>query len=149
MRQLQERQSMYSRILVAIDLDEPSSWEKAVPAALALARCFDARIGFVYVVPEMALTLRAQSSSISVRRVLDEAHTHLVKLAGKLVDGRDVAKHVTSGSVYAGILQVAEQTEADLIVLSSHRPAMKDYLIGANASRVVRHANCSVMVVRD
>jgi len=140
---------MYSSILVGIDLDEPSSWEKAVPTALALGRCFNAKIAFVYVVPEMVLTLNAQWSSISVRRILDDAHTRLMKLADELVDGLAVTKHVASGSVYAGILEVAEQIEADLIVLSSHRPEMKDYLIGANASRVVRHAKCSVMVIRD
>jgi nucleotide-binding universal stress UspA family protein len=38
--------------------------------------------------------------------------------------------------------------EADLIVVGSHRPAMKDYLLGTNAARVVRHAHCSVLVVR-
>ena len=37
---------------------------------------------------------------------------------------------------------------ADLIVLASHKPALKDYLLGANASRVVRSAPCSVHVVR-
>lgn len=140
---------MYSNILVGIDIDEPSSWEKAVPAALEIGRCFDARIAFVYVVPEIVLTLRAQWSSLSVRRILDDAHTRLVKLAHELAEGTEVTKHVTSGSIYAGILATAQQTEADLIVLSSHRPAMKDYLIGENASRVVRHAACSVLVVRD
>jgi universal stress protein F len=50
---------------------------------------------------------------------------------------------------YAGILGVAEEAGADLIVVGSHRPAMRDYLFGATASRVVRHANCSVLVARE
>jgi nucleotide-binding universal stress UspA family protein len=29
------------------------------------------------------------------------------------------------------------------------QPAMKDYLIGANAAKVVRHPACSVLVVRE
>ncbi len=33
--------------------------------------------------------------------------------------------------------------------IGSHRPELKDYLLGPNAARVVRHANCSVLVVRD
>jgi nucleotide-binding universal stress UspA family protein len=36
-----------------------------------------------------------------------------------------------------------------VIVLASHRPELKDYLLGPNAARVVRHAKCSVLVVRD
>jgi len=33
-------------------------------------------------------------------------------------------------------------------VLASHRPDLKDYLLGPNAARVVRHADRSVFVVR-
>jgi universal stress protein F len=33
--------------------------------------------------------------------------------------------------------------------VGSNRPAMKDYLLGTNASRVVRHARCSVLVARE
>ena len=57
---------------------------------------------------------------------------------------------VTHGaSIYAEILGIAEEAEADLIVVGSHRPAMKDYLLGTNAARVVRHACCSALVARE
>jgi nucleotide-binding universal stress UspA family protein len=46
-------------------------------------------------------------------------------------------------------LGVAEEAEADLVVTGSHRPAMKDYLLGTNAARVLRHARCSVLVARE
>jgi nucleotide-binding universal stress UspA family protein len=44
---------------------------------------------------------------------------------------------------------LAEKAGADLVVVGSHRPAMKDYLLGTNAARVVRHARCSVLVARE
>ena len=44
---------------------------------------------------------------------------------------------------------MADETNADLIVMASHRPELKDFLLGPNAARVVRHANCSVLVVRE
>ena len=56
---------------------------------------------------------------------------------------------VGHGSIYQEILSCAKKIGADLIVMASHRPELEDYLIGPNASRVTRHANCSVMVVRD
>ena len=56
---------------------------------------------------------------------------------------------VASGTVYEEILRVAAETKCDVIVMASHRPGLQDYLIGPNASRVVRHAHCSVLVVRD
>ena len=42
----------------------------------------------------------------------------------------------------------AKLLPADLIVMSSHRPAMKTYFLGSNAGHVVRYAKCSVLVVR-
>ena len=53
------------------------------------------------------------------------------------------------GTVYEVILKMAKKTNCDLIVIGAHRPELKDYLLGPNAARVVRHADCSVMVVRD
>jgi nucleotide-binding universal stress UspA family protein len=140
---------MYSSILVAVDLDEPSSWEKSVPTALALSRCFAAKVAFVYVVPASVLSVQTQWSELGVRQILDNARARLARRADEWAEGAKVESYVTSGSVYGGVLEAAERCGADLIVLASHRPEMKDYLIGANASRVVRHARCSVMVVRD
>jgi nucleotide-binding universal stress UspA family protein len=40
------------------------------------------------------------------------------------------------------------EAEVDLVVVGSHRPTMKDYLLGTNAARVIRHARCSVLVPR-
>ena len=33
--------------------------------------------------------------------------------------------------------------------MASHRPELRDYLIGPNAARVMRHADASVLVVRE
>ena len=140
---------MYRSILVPVDLDQPSSWEKTLPTAVALCRCFDASLALATVVPDWRLALEAQWSPIAFREFLDVAGAGLAALAASVTEVADVGHHVETGGVYAGILAVAERIEADLIILSSHRPEMKDYLLGANASRVVRHARCSVFVVRD
>lgn len=55
---------------------------------------------------------------------------------------------VVSGHSGATILDYAESAGSDLIILASHRPAMSDYLLGSTAHHVVRHAKCSVHVVR-
>ncbi|MEP4424264.1 MAG: universal stress protein, partial [Nitratireductor sp.] len=48
----------------------------------------------------------------------------------------------------SGILAVAKEKQADVIVIASHKPGLQDYLIGSTAARVVRHAACSVHVMR-
>ena len=57
--------------------------------------------------------------------------------------------HVADGAVYDQIIAVSRKAKCDLIVLASHRPELSDYLLGPNAAKVVRHSDCSVMVVRD
>jgi nucleotide-binding universal stress UspA family protein len=41
---------------------------------------------------------------------------------------------------YEEILEVADQIDADLILMASHKPSAKIYLLGSNAAQVVRHA---------
>jgi nucleotide-binding universal stress UspA family protein len=56
---------------------------------------------------------------------------------------------ISEGKIYQEILRAADAVKADLIVMGSHRPELSDFLLGPNAARVVRHARCSVMVVRE
>jgi nucleotide-binding universal stress UspA family protein len=56
---------------------------------------------------------------------------------------------VACGTIYEEILTFAGKHGIDMIVMASHRPELKDYLLGPNAARVVRHAECSVLVVRN
>lgn len=139
---------MYSRILVPIDVDEPSSWEKVVPAALAMAKTFNASVTLCTVVPDSVARIEAQWSRLSYQALVDKAAAKLALLSDDFGD-QPLDSKVGMGSIYGGILAIAQDMDADLIVLSSHRPQMKDWLIGANAARVVRHAKCSVFVVRD
>ena len=73
----------------------------------------------------------------------------LAALAAKvdLTDGA-VTSSVRFGSVYQEILAHAGKFGADLIIVASHKPNVGDYLLGTTAARVVRHAACSVFVVR-
>ena len=52
------------------------------------------------------------------------------------------------GTVYDEVLAAAKLVEADLIITGSHKPNVSDYLLGSNAARIMRHAECSVLVVR-
>ncbi len=59
-----------------------------------------------------------------------------------------VSYAVRQGGIYHEILEEAAAIKADLIVMTSHRPAMRTYFLGSNAGHVVRYAKCSVLVVR-
>ena len=55
---------------------------------------------------------------------------------------------VRSGHVANTILEAADSHNADLIIIASHRPGLTDYFLGSTAARVVRHAQCPVLVDR-
>ncbi len=55
---------------------------------------------------------------------------------------------VRAGHAYRTILEVAREKAVDLIIIASHRPGLQDYFLGSTAAKVVRHANCSVLIVR-
>lgn len=113
---------MYSRILVPIDLDDPSSWQETVPAAVALARSFGSEIALVHVVSDLVLQLEAEWSGLALRRILDTARAKLGLLANQYDSSKEILVHVATGSIYRGILDLAERENVDLIVMAPRGP---------------------------
>ncbi len=84
------------------------------------------------------------------KKALAETEKQLQALITKQVPkGIDVDGVVALGTIYDEIVKMAKQISADLIVMASHRPGLQDYLIGPNATRVIRHYDRSVLIVRD
>ncbi|MTI45730.1 nucleotide-binding universal stress UspA family protein [Roseibium hamelinense] len=142
---------MYKSILVPIDLGEETSWAKALPTAVAMARTFDAELHLVSVVPDFGRSIVGSYFPKDYEHdALEAAGNALQKFITEHEEkGIKVKGHVAHGTIYEEINAAADKLDCDLIVLSSHRPELKDYLLGPNAARVVRHAKQSVLVVRD
>ena len=89
------------------------------------------------------------SAKYDVREIVNEALERLNEIVSENTpDGMNVETIVRHGPVYEQILQVADDIGADQIVIGAHRPEISDYLLGPNTARVVRHAKCSVNVIR-
>ncbi len=95
--------------------------------------------------PEMARGYAPELEQEGVR-----AHALLEKYAKQLrATGFTVDAVVENGDVRECILDFAESWHADLIILGSRgRKGMGRLLLGSVAESVVRHAHCSVLVVR-
>ena len=52
------------------------------------------------------------------------------------------------GTVYDQVIRLADEIDANLIVVGGGREDLKDYLLGSNTARIVRHSDRSVMVLR-
>ncbi len=142
---------MFSTILVPIDLAEPDSSGRALDAAIRMARDYGATMHVVTVVPDMGMSIVGGYFPEGFeQKALDGTRERLKTFLETVVpDDIAVKGHVVHGGIYEQILRIAEDLSADLIVMASHRPAMRDYLLGPNAARVVRHAKQSVLVVRE
>lgn len=141
---------MYKDLLLPIDLNEESSWTRALPVAVEYARKFGARLHVMTVVPEFGMSIVGQYFPAGFHeKAIAAADARLHEFVKANVPTEIGVQHVvTDGTVYERILAMAGQVEVDLIVMAAHRPELSDYLLGPNAARVVRHAQCSVLVVR-
>jgi nucleotide-binding universal stress UspA family protein len=142
---------MYNNILVAIDLNDETSCLKPLLSPVELARTFGARLHVLTVVREVEAVLQAKTATCGYELIAADLETRMAALIRR-TKASDLNPNilVTHGaSIYSEILAVAEEADVDLVVVGSHRPAMKDYLLGTNAARVVRHARCSVLVARE
>ncbi len=141
---------MYRQILVPIDVNDPHSYAKALPTAAKLVETFDAQLHVMTVLPDFGTPMVGHYfprgfKSKATAAIAEEMQNILERT---LPDMPKLDQGVAHGTIYKEILRVAAELPADLVVMGSHRPALSDYLLGPNAARVVRHANCSVMVVR-
>lgn len=137
-------------VLVPIDLDERSSW-RALPVAVEQARIKAVPLLVLSVVEHVDIDLPDLPSPGEINRLrFEQAEARLRAVVDEqLPDGVQAEFRVVVGNVHRKVLEVAVEVNASLIVMASHRPALRTYLLGTHAARVVRHARCSVYVVRD
>lgn len=141
---------MYKNILVPVDVAEVELAKPAIATACTMAKAAGGKVRLVNVLPMTPVMLAEYvppDFDVQQRKTAEEA---LTALAGSCaLDPTQVSASVRQGGIYHEVLEEAKEMGADLIVMSSHRPAMRTYFLGSNAGHIVRYAPCSVLVVRN
>jgi nucleotide-binding universal stress UspA family protein len=138
----------FEKILIPVDLGQESSWQEALPTGVDQAQHSGGELHIVTVVPEEPPQLAWLPDDYS-SKMIAYANEQLAKLVGSMIpEQMSAQQHVRQGTIYSEIVKLAKEIDADLIVMASHRPELKDFLLGPNAARVVRHAECPVLVIR-
>ena len=141
---------MFHRIILAVDLADPAAHPKGLDQALELVEQSGGDLRLVNVQPLLPATFMEYVPADFDEEQEKRAKTALDVIAAKLPLSKErLTTAALSGGVYHELLRDATEWKADLIVVGSHRPVMSDYLLGSNAKTIVRHAQCSVLVVRD
>jgi nucleotide-binding universal stress UspA family protein len=81
---------------------------------------------------------------------LAEVHEHLATLAAASAKiGRQWEIQVETGDAAETLMRIAAERQVDLIVVGARGLSGRDrYQLGSASEKVVRHARCSVLVVR-
>ena len=140
------------RILVPIDFSNLS--KDALPYARLLAEVFSAEIVLGTVIEQypIAPPYGMEVSAQFVVPMMRAARAELEAIADELRQLTDVKVKVkvSAGTPFQELCNIAAGCAADLIVLTTHGyTGLKRMLIGGTAERVVRHARCPVLVVRE
>lgn len=139
-------------ILVPIDFSSPS--RTALEHACQFARKFRAPLTLVHVVEPIATSDFAASFPLALENEARMASAKSELL--KCLRGAGIPKSLQGGVVvrfgrsFHEIVDVARARKVDLIVISTHGyTGWKHALMGSTTERVVRHATCQVLVLRE
>ena len=135
---------MNRTILVPIDISDSELTQRVISHVEEEAKIDDAEVHFLTVIPSLpyyaSLGLAYSAELPAMDDLKAEAKSQLEEIIKKF--------KLEEGSPKDRILELAKKIPAHMIIIASHRPDITTYLLGSNAAAVVRHAECSVLVVR-
>ncbi|MFV0260860.1 MAG: universal stress protein UspG [Kluyvera sp.] len=142
---------MYKTIIMPVDVFEMELSDKAIRHAEFLAQQ-DGIIHLLHVLPASASYTMSRFAS-DLRRfeehLQQEAESRLTTMVSHFsLDPSRIKLHVRLGSVRDAVNELAEELNADMVVIGSRNPSISTHLLGSNASSVIRHAHIPVLVVR-
>ncbi len=141
---------MPKKILLPIDMNAPASWVKPLAEAQKLLQG-GGELHVVSVMPDFGMSLVGSFFESGFEKTALHHFGDMMRswIKQNIPGAVDVHAHVLHGKIYDEILKAADKLDVDLIIMAAHRPEAKDYLLGSNATQVVRHAKQSVYVTRD
>jgi len=145
---------VFTRIVVGTDGSETAT--QAVTQAIELARLSGAQLGIVSAYSASAgrrSGAEAQEAPADVQYELGPREDINLVLDAAAADakaaGVEVQTHAVEADPADAILNVAEETKADLIVVGNKgMTGARRYLLGSVPNNVSHHARCSVIIVR-
>jgi nucleotide-binding universal stress UspA family protein len=136
------------RILVAHDGSKPS--EKAMKKAFEIAGKFGSSVTVVSVIPEFYLTeLMETDRTRIVKTLADEGKKMLAQIKNRHKGEYRLKTVLKQGNPAEVVIEEARKMKATLIITGSHgRHGAQKFLLGSVSSKIVDHADCSVLVVK-
>jgi nucleotide-binding universal stress UspA family protein len=136
---------MVANILVPVDFSDCS--KKALQYAIPFARQFGATLTLLHAVPRYPAAPEVVLLETELVEAAEAQLTELGRTIDRAVPSRTL---VRLGTPHLEIIIVAKEFSFDLIIISTHGHAgLARVFLGSTAEKVVRHAPCPVLVVRE
>lgn len=128
--------ALYRRILAPVDFSPPSLL--AVQAAMTFAAHFGAELDIIHVLVPVDTEITQARASLEALEIGDDRRVRVSR------------RVIRAASPVLGILEVAEEIRADLIVVGTHGASgLRHVLLGSVAEKLVNLATCPVLTVRS
>jgi universal stress protein A len=140
----------YTHVLAAIDFAHESV--AVIGRAGEIARRYQARLTLLNVVEDSALYYQLDDPLVFDQALLNkelvaQAEQQMAE-ARATIDSVEAASRVEIGIPKHEIVRVADELNADLIVIGSHGRHGLQMLLGSTANGVLHQARCDVLAVR-
>ncbi|WP_445400461.1 universal stress protein [Zobellella sp. An-6] len=140
---------MFKQILLPLDFEHQELCPQVLESALKLCHP-EGRINLLYVNPAR---IHHVAAALLSNELLDNLEQVVRQQMEAFMESEIPEPHrgklwVKRGVVYDSILAQARKHGVDLIIMPASRPGAETYLLGSNSSKVVRHADCAVLVIR-
>jgi len=143
---------MFKNILLPVDITDHNATKISFSAVKELIKLYpDAKLTIIAVIQTYGLGMVEEyfpkgwikdittKTTNELKKLVEQNFTDMLSQVNYLVE---------RGSVYQAILDTASKIDADLIVIPASDPNRKEYLLGPNVAKVVRHSDISVLVLR-
>ena len=139
---------MFKTILMLIDADQENSSSRSLPVAEQISKDYGAKLHAISDMPTMGISVVGSffppdfedTALASAQEKLSEV------LANAASNPTEITTHVAHGTIYEEVLSAADKLGCERIVMTSHPPELKDYLIGSNAAHVICYSAASTPV---
>lgn len=138
------------RIVVPTDFSE--SAYVAIDHAVDLAKKFDAEIVLIHVLETGAYQGIFSPSKKTEYSELEETQNKLQEDAHKLEKetGINVSQEVVRGRIHEEIVRIANENDADMIVMGTHGSSgWEEFFVGSNAFKVVTQTGCPILTIQS
>lgn len=134
---------MYKKILISMALDHGFGEQ-----AKKLARSLSAEGGEIIAVHVYEPLQGSASSYVSAEDVEKSLSAAEERIKERVQGDDDIEPILLKGHSGRALTDYAQEIGADCIIVGAHKPGLRDFLLGSTSARIVRHAPCSVHVLR-